>query len=100
MLNFQIFPERRSQVPFKHRLGGSEVLDIPLVSYITEVNGWQVILSLKVHSNDALAVKTPQILACHNIDVLQSALIIKLFPPLDDEPVGLQFKGCSKGTNT
>ena len=56
-------------------------------------NGCQVILSLKVHSNDALAVKTAQILVCYNIDVSQSTLIIKLFPPLDDQPVGLQFKG-------
>ena len=56
-------------------------------------NGCQVILSLKVHSNDALAVKTAQILVWYNIAALQSTSIIKLFPPLDDQPVGLQFKG-------
>ena len=45
------------------------MLDIPLVSSITEVNGCQVILSLKVHSDDALAVKTAQILARYNIEM-------------------------------
>ena len=40
-----------------------------------------------------LSVKTTQILVCYNIDVLQSTLLINLFPPLDDERVALQLKG-------
>jgi len=75
MLNFQILSEGQSQVPFEHR---PEVLDIPLVNSITEVN-CQVVLSGKVHTTDALAVKIAEMLVCYNIDVLQSTSIAKLF---------------------
>ena len=71
--NFQIFSKCRSHVPFKHRPGGSEVLDIPLVSAITQ----------------AIA----QILLCYKWkSVLQSTFIIKLYPPLDDKHESLQLK--------
>ena len=45
ILNFQIFSQCQA-----HVLPGSEMLDISLVSSITEVNECQVMLSLKVHA--------------------------------------------------
>ena len=45
----------------------------------TEVN-CHVVLSRKVHTNDALAVKITEMLVCYNIDVLESTSIAKLFP--------------------
>ena len=72
---------RHFQVPFKHSLGGSEALDIPLISSITEVKGCQVYqwsLASEDYADSGL-------LQHRCIAVLQSTLMNNLFPPLDDE---------------